>query len=286
VLVLGVVALVALVVGAGVALIAWRWPSADPTSPTVEPVAGKDGSDGVTILGVSAAAVAVLVCISLFGFLFVLVQTHTGFARMDLGPAQWAAHHATSVTTTVLRVVTALPLVAVLGVVEHRRRPNRSILLFLLLVEGGQVLLANLVKVLVGRERPDIDRLMSVAQFSFPSGHTTTAAATYAALALLLGRGRSHHVRVALAGTAAGVTALVAGSRVLLGVHWVTDVLAGAALGWGWAAVCSIAFGGRLLRFGAPLEHGTGGKGDPVDARAEDLPSGGDGRGERLRPGR
>jgi membrane-associated phospholipid phosphatase len=42
---------------------------------------------------------------------------------------------------------------------------------------------------------------------------------------------------------------------VLLGVHWVTDVAAGLALGWSWFALCAIAFGGRLLHFGAPLEE-------------------------------
>ena len=46
----------------------------------------------------------------------------------------------------------------------------------------------------------------------------------------------------------------VASTRVLLDVHWLSDVTAGLALGWAWFAVCAIAFGGRFLRFGAAVE--------------------------------
>ena len=46
----------------------------------------------------------------------------------------------------------------------------------------------------------------------------------------------------------------MAASRVLLDVHWLTDVVAGLALGWAWFAICAVAFGGRVLRFGATAQ--------------------------------
>ena len=47
----------------------------------------------------------------------------------------------------------------------------------------------------------------------------------------------------------------VACSRVLLGVHWLSDVIAGLAFGWAWFGICAIAFGGRFLVLGAPVEQ-------------------------------
>jgi len=276
-LVLGVAALVTLIVGGGVVLAARLWPWVDPAAPSgrsvaaelanhpevAEDVQGGDGPDRVTVLGLSAAALAVTVSVTLFGILLLIVRTHTGFAEIDVGPARWAARHATTASTATLKTLTflgstamAIALLVIVGLAEFRRLPNRAIPAFLILVEGGQLLLHNLIKVLVGRARPGFGQLVGASGLSFPSGHATNAAATFAALALLLGRRRSPASRAALAGAAAGLTALVASTRVLLGVHWVTDVVAGVALGWGWAAVCSIAFGGRILRFGAPLDGG------------------------------
>src|SRR6185295_16734735 len=89
----------------------------------------------------------------------------------------------------------------------------------------------------------------------FPSGHSSTAASFYAALALILARRRSARVRALLAGSAGAIAVAVAASRVLLDVHWLSDVIAGVMLGWAWFALCAVAFGGRRLRFAEPLER-------------------------------
>ena len=57
------------------------------------------------------------------------------------------------------------------------------------------------------------------------------------------------------AAAAFAITVAVATSRVLLGVHWLTDVIAGAVTGWTWFAVVTVVFGGRLMRLGEPAER-------------------------------
>ena len=56
-------------------------------------------------------------------------------------------------------------------------------------------------------------------------------------------------------GACSAAAVSIAATRVLLGAHWLSDVIAGLALGSAWFCVCAIAFGGRLLRFGAPAEQ-------------------------------
>jgi membrane-associated phospholipid phosphatase len=149
-------------------------------------------------------------------------------------------------------------LAVIAGIIEFRRLPNRAIPALVALTVLGQFAIVNLIKVIVGRARPDLLQLTQFSSSSFPSGHATSAAATFAVIALLVGRRRSRQTRAAITGGAVAIAATVAGTRVLLGVHWLTDVLAGLAIGWAWFALCSVAFGGRLLDFGAPVSS-TGG---------------------------
>ena len=255
-----------------------RWPRIDPAAPTMHasspPVRHavrsraklrsllRSSIDPATatalVLTVSAAIIVVLIAVT--GGLLVMIETHTGLEHYDLSLARWAGEHATSSSTSALRAINTLggtiavlSVAVVAGVVEFRRLPNRAIPGVLALTVLGQFAISNLVKALVNRPRPAIHQLSGYAGSSFPSGHATAAAATFAVVALLLGRQRTRGTRHRLAAAAVGITVLVAGGRVLLGVHWFTDVLAGIAIGWAWAALSSIAFGGRILHFGAPV---------------------------------
>jgi len=211
------------------------------------------------LLTLALAAVALLTLT--VGLLLEMVQRRQGFARWDDAAARWGAAHTTGAAESVVRVITDLGstpvVVAVLlatALVEYRRLPSRAVPAFLATVVLSELIINNLIKVVVGRERPEVARLVSAHGFSFPSGHTAAAAAAYAAIALVVGRRRSRRTRALLAGAAGGITVAVATSRVLLGAHWLTDVIAGAAVGWGCFALSSIAFGGRLLHFGEPVE--------------------------------
>jgi membrane-associated phospholipid phosphatase len=197
-----------------------------------------------------------------FGLVSDMVSSETGLYRYDASAAAWGAEHATPTSTWLLGLVTWLGatnvVVAVtvgLGALEWLRRRRLAVLAFMVTVVVGQNVIANTVKALVERERPPVPHLAASSGFSFPSGHAAAAAATWAAVVLVLGRGRPLRVKAWLAAGAAVMAVAVAASRVLLGVHWLTDVIGGAALGFGWFMVCSVAFGGALLHFGAPAER-------------------------------
>jgi membrane-associated phospholipid phosphatase len=271
--------LIATALGAGalVGAAVMRWPAADPASPRATSAlvrheveshptvrtfvrARVDPRVATGLLLTVATAVVVAGAVAV-GVLFWMVRANAGLARVDHGFATWGATNATDFSSAILRAVTQLGSTVVVVVVAaavaltQLRRPSvRAMLVFIVLVVAGQNVIANTVKALVDRARPDIDPLAGFSGPSFPSGHSAAAAATYAACALLLSRGQSPRVQAWCAGCAGAIAAAVAASRVLLGVHWFTDVLAGLALGWAWFALCAIAFGGRLLRFGAPVE--------------------------------
>jgi membrane-associated phospholipid phosphatase len=258
---------VAGVLGVVTTAVVARWPEYDPAAPHLLWRWRRRRVDPELTTGVALTLCvpAVVALTATAGVLLLMVRTKTGVANYDLAFARWGAVHATSGSTTVLRRLSDLggtlgvvSLAVIVGIIEFRRLPNRAIPAIVALTVLGQFAIVNLIKVIVDRARPDLSQLTGFSSSSFPSGHATSAAATFAVIALLLGRRRSRLTRAAITGGAVTIAATVAGTRVLLGVHWLTDVLAGLAIGWAWFALCSVAFGGRLLNFGAPASSAKG----------------------------
>jgi membrane-associated phospholipid phosphatase len=131
--------------------------------------------------------------------------------------------------------------------VDALRRRTLWALPFLFVVIAGDKVLTQALKHLVDRARPTLEPVAATLGPSFPSGHSSTAAASWAAFALVASRWCGPRARPYLAGGAVVIAIAVAASRVLLDVHWLTDVVGGLALGWAWFAACAIALGGRLV---------------------------------------
>lgn len=120
---------------------------------------------------------------------------------------------------------------------------KRSAALFVLVAIGGAMALSSGMKAGFERPRPDlVPHGMAVYTASFPSGHATGAAATYLTLGALLARFQPRRrLKIYLLALAILLTLAIGLSRVYLGVHWPSDVLAGWTLGAGWALFCWLA---------------------------------------------
>jgi undecaprenyl-diphosphatase len=217
--------------------------------------------DELTGLALSLALLFTIGAGVVLGLLAYLVRTNSHLVGIDNGVAKWGNRHASAWSTHLLNGVTELGqiyvvigLAVVLVAVELHRRYSHWLVPFVVAVLGGEEIFSTAIKGIVDRARPTFNPAAATLGPSFPSGHTATSAAFYAAAALILGRGRPRGTRALLNGTAVGIAVGVAASRVLLDVHWLTDVIGGLALGWAWFAICGIAFGGRLLVFGAGAE--------------------------------
>jgi undecaprenyl-diphosphatase len=276
------VALIVIAVTAALvaAAVAWRYPrpagaSADVVAEAVGEAAAEHGwlrpflrrrRDPVAATGLALTVAFLVVVVTglVIAVLAYVVRGHRTALDVDSGAARWGFRHATPFTNQVLQWITDLgdtpaivTLIVVVAVVESMRVRSRFVVPFLLAVTIGNHLATTAVKDLIERARPTLNPIAETLGPSFPSGHSSTAAAFYAAAALLIGRRRGHLARTVLAGLAVGIAVAVACTRVLLDVHWVSDVVAGLALGWCWFALCAIAFGGRLLRFGVTAEEAT-----------------------------
>jgi undecaprenyl-diphosphatase len=172
----------------------------------------------------------------------VLALRQPGHPHQIVGPP-WLIEAVRDVTALGSVVVLLLiSTIATIALLVHGRRLQAG--LFATAVIFAEVS-TDLFKALLARARPDFAVLGALpASHSFPSGHSTVATATYFLLAMIVARLELHRNAKVLAFATAAFLALAIGfSRVFLGVHWASDVIAGWLLGASWALVMSIVLG-------------------------------------------
>lgn len=169
-----------------------------------------------------------------------------GTQAFDDAVLQWLGQHRTKPLDAFMLDVTALGTSSVVAMVVGvaalflwLNKHKHSAILLLVSTFGG-VLLNNLLKFGFSRPRPDIIPWATTATFySFPSGHAMSATVVYSTVAYLAGRlQRTHRARLAVAVVATLVVFIICLSRLYLGVHYPSDVIAGIIIGLAWAAFC------------------------------------------------
>ena len=188
-----------------------------------------------------------------FAWLFALIArdvvTADRLTLLDVQIAQWLHVRASAGLTRWMWVISALhstiAMVCYTGfavILAFRKRLWQRIVTLIVCVMGG-MLLNVLMKLTFHRARPQFtDPILTLSSYSFPSGHVAAATIFYGLAVLwVFGRTRVLHWRVLAVFAAALAILLVAFSRMFLGVHYLSDVIAAFAEGIAWLALCQIA---------------------------------------------
>ena len=170
---------------------------------------------------------------------------------VPIGPP-WLAALVIEITALGGVAVLCVALLFAVGylVLEHRR--DAAVLVIVASAGGG--LLSVGLKQVFARHRPTIvPHLITVDSLSFPSGHSMAAAVIYLTLGALLARfAVRRRTRIYVIGLSFALTFLIGASRVFLGVHYPSDVLAGWSAGLAWALLCWLV--ARYLQYRGTLE--------------------------------
>ena len=198
------------------------------------------------VLRLGAAALLMLVAASLFGIVAADVVSGDRITLLDAEIASRLRAWATPPLTTWMLIVThlhSMTAVCIYGAVAAaamaRWRRIRSLVTVLVCVGGG-LALNVLMKHAFQRPRPVLDDpLLTLDTYSFPSGHVLGSTLVYGLLVVLVFRHTRRPLwRLLAAAGALAAIGLVAFTRMYLGVHYLSDVIAGFLEGVVWLALC------------------------------------------------
>lgn len=202
--------------------------------------------EGETGLHLTVGLALIVATAWLFGGIAEDVVNNEAITLLDVKVAQWLHAHASAGMTGFMLWVSNLhgmvggPIMALMLAVYFHVKKQRYWLITTVAVLPGGMLLNVLLKYVFHRARPSFDHpLLTLPTYSFPSGHTANAALLYGLLACwLVLRCRGLGARLAIIAGACLMVMLVGISRMYLGVHYLSDVLAASAEGGAWLAVC------------------------------------------------
>lgn len=198
---------------------------------------------------VKAWSILAVLSAAALGLLLWGVLAHNGLTLADPAIATFVAGHRLAWLTPVIELVTWLgssffivPFGVVVGGYLWRRRGSRRPLVMMAVAFLGAAGLYDIVKPAVGRARPTAALQVGGPDIgnAFPSGHATQTISFYGMLAVVLIASYAPRRRWPFAIGAALVALVVGASRLYLGVHWLTDVLGGYALGLAWLSLVMI----------------------------------------------
>jgi membrane-associated phospholipid phosphatase len=201
----------------------------------------------LSALGVELVVGLVLLTASAWVFGWMAEELVEGDTHLDTRLANWLHEHERPTLTEFFEAMTWLGNVPVLSVVTLvvalvlARRQTSELQLLLLAVLGTQILTLGL-KLGFQRERPFFaDPLATESTYSFPSGHASVSLAVYGTVGFIVARHlRSIRARIAVLAAVTSLVLLIGFSRLYLGVHFLSDVIAGFSLGLAWVTLCAI----------------------------------------------
>jgi len=213
----------------------------------VLPAPGRTAQSVIVLVAGAAVAVAL---INVFLALLDGVRENDDLTRFDRPIVEWVASHRTGWANSLVIALTdlggkaglTLLLTAVAIVIAVRLRSWRPVALAAVSGGGGALLVTG-IKALVARDRPDpLLRAVTEDGFSFPSGHSASSLVVLCTVAWLVSKAVTSNTIRATIWVAAVPLALAIGlSRIYLGVHYPTDVLAGWVLGATWLITVALA---------------------------------------------
>jgi undecaprenyl-diphosphatase len=202
---------------------------------------------------------ALVVCSIAFAIIADAVSDNAPILKQDLQVSVWLHTHGSPVFSAFLYAITQLHspvgmsvMAVILGVVLWRQGHHYWTLSLGLAVGGGMIL-NTIIKLLFNRDRPTWDDpLMTLSSASFPSGHTAGATLFYGFIAAyMVWNTKKAWAQAVIVAGCTFMVALVGFSRIYLGVHYLSDVLAAVSMSMVWLVICLIAVRGLAHRRGA-----------------------------------